>query len=245
MTDHFSQLSAVEFLYSEVRAGILRGEYKPGSVLRQEDIARKFQVSRVPLREAFSKLDAEGFLALRPRRGYAVISLNPDEIEEIFDLRMVIESHAGQIATVRRNESDVEAVNRIIATMEALDAAAADYFTRWCDLNREFHERLIKPCARERLLKLLMQLRDIVEPYIRLEMTMTGHSRDADVDHREIAAAFAAGNAALVGSLCASHCGRTAVRLLGAIKSGKMQADGADRRGVERAAGVRRSRKNG
>lgn len=241
MTYQFPQLSVVEFLYSEIRAGILRGEYKPGSVLRQEDIARRFQVSRVPLREAFSKLDAEGFLALRPRRGYAVISLNPGEIEEIFDLRMVIESHAGQIATTHRTEADVADVNRILARMEGLDAAAPDYFTQWCDLNREFHERLIKPCARVRLLKLLMQLRDIVEPYIRLEMTMTGHSRDADTDHREIAAAFADGNPALVGSLCASHCGRTAARLLRAINSGKLQLNGGD----AGQANGRRARRDG
>src|SRR5258708_16162880 len=103
MTYH---VSVVEFLYAELRSGILKGEYKPGSVLRQEDIAQKFEVSRVPVREALSKLEAEGFLALRPRRGYAVISLNPDEISEIFDLRMIIESHAGQIATKHRSEAD-------------------------------------------------------------------------------------------------------------------------------------------
>lgn len=215
--DLSSHVSVARALYDRIKENILSGRYRPGAVLRQEDLAQQFSVSRVPLREAFSKLEAEGLLSLRPRRGYSVISLNPDEIAEIFDLRMLIEAHAGQVATKNQTREDIDEVNALLARMLGLDPDAATYFTEWCSLNRAFHERLIRSCKRPFQLKLCLQLRDRVEPYIRLETLMTGHAREADVDHREIAAAFARGQAELVGHLSAAHVGRTAARLLNAI----------------------------
>jgi len=212
-------VSVVDSLCTEIRKMILHGKYPPGTVLRQEEIASQFEVSRVPLREAFSRLEAEGYLRLRPRRGYSVASLNPEEIAEIFDLRMVVESHAGQIATLNRTAQDVKEVKAIAASMEGLDPASPDYHMRWCDLNRDFHERIIQCCHRPRLLKIALQLRDQVEPYVRLESSMTGDSSEPDLDHREMLKAFEQGNAELMGALSAAHCGRTANRLLDSLRN--------------------------
>lgn len=211
-------VSVVDSLCVDIKKSILSGKYPPGTVLRQEELAQQYNVSRVPLREAFSRLEAEGYLLLRPRRGYSVASLNPEEISEIFDLRMVIESHAAQIATLNRTQDDIRAVEDVVARMEALDPALSDYHGQWCDLNREFHEALIRPCRRPRLLKIALQLRDNVEPYIRLESAMTGSSSEPDRDHREIVQAFAEGNAELMAALSAAHCGRTANRLLRSLR---------------------------
>lgn len=229
-------MSVVGSLCEEIRSNILRGKYKPGTVLRQEELAQQFEVSRVPLREAFSKLEAEGYLLLRPRRGYSVSSLNPEEISEIFDLRMLLESHASQIATRNRTQEDVEAVQKIVADMEALDPNAPDYHETWCDMNRDFHERLVRPCGRQRLLKILLQLRDNVEPYIRLESSMTGDSAEPDHDHRDVVAAYAAGNAELVGTLSAAHCGRTATRLLRSLQASADAEGGANDQSPPRRA---------
>lgn len=220
-------VSVVDSLCTEIKQKILHGEYLPGTVLRQEEVASQFNVSRVPLREAFSRLEAEGYLRLRPRRGFSVASLNRDEIAEIFDLRMVIESHAGQIATMNRTAQDVKDLKGICAEMEALDPKEPDYHTRWCDLNRDFHERIIQCCRRPRLLKIALQLRDQVEPYIRLESTMTGDSSEPDLDHREMLKAFEQGNAELMGALSAAHCGRTANRLLDSLRNAQ-KANGED-----------------
>lgn len=217
-------VSVVDSLCVEIRKSILTGKYPPGTVLRQEELAQQYSVSRVPLREAFSRLEAEGYLLLRPRRGYSVASLNQDEIAEIFDLRMVIESHAAQIATLNRTPEDIRAVEEIVGKMEALDPALPDYHGQWCDLNREFHERLIRPCARPRLLKIALQLRDNVEPYIRLESSMTGSSSEPDRDHREMLQAFTEGNGDLMGALSAAHCGRTANRLLRSLREAEIDS---------------------
>jgi len=201
-------------VYDGLRAGILSGRYAPGMVLRQEDVARQFQISRVPLREAFSKLEAEGFLTLRPRRGYAVTSLLAAEIAEIFELRTVIEGHAGRLAALRQRPGDVEALEALIARMDMLDPVYPSGLSQWCLLNRTFHECLLAICRRPHLQRIALQLRDQVEPYVRLELGMTGDVAEAGRDHDEIACAFRAGDAELVGELCAAHCSHTARRLL-------------------------------
>ena len=73
-----------EAVHSRLRRGILTGAYRPGALLRQEELARRFGASRVPLREAMTRLEVEGLVVWRPRRGYAVLSLEPSEIIEIF-----------------------------------------------------------------------------------------------------------------------------------------------------------------
>src|ERR1700737_928702 len=84
--------------------GILSGAFPPGLVLRQEELSRRFGASRVPLREAMPRLEVEGLVVLRPRRGYAVRSLERSEIREIFELRAVVEEHlAGGGGVVTEN----------------------------------------------------------------------------------------------------------------------------------------------
>ena len=102
--------SLPETTYSWLRESIQSGALPPGSELRQERIAKKFGISRVPIREAMSRLQAEGLVELRPRRGFAVKSLDVAQIVEIFELRMVIEEHAMMTATVMRSERDVAEV---------------------------------------------------------------------------------------------------------------------------------------
>src|SRR5262245_11735063 len=79
-------------IYRHLRHDILNGFFDPGQLLRQKGRARRYKSSRVPLREAMSRLEADGLVVLRPRRGFAVISLDVPEIVEIFELRMAVEA---------------------------------------------------------------------------------------------------------------------------------------------------------
>lgn len=205
-----------EVLHQRVRLDILNGVLKRGQVLRQEELARRFNVSRVPLREAMSRLEAEGLIVLRPRRGYAVMSLDEADIIEIFDIRAVLEEHAGHVAALARTPEDVDDVAKLLQRMETLDLHAPDQFAEWFRCNREFHARIIRSSRRNRVAQLARSLLDAVEPYIRTaaQHRIKGHARDADSEHRELFNAFRAGDAQGLAQICRRHVENSAQRVL-------------------------------
>jgi DNA-binding GntR family transcriptional regulator len=166
-----------------------------------------------------SRLQAEGLIELRPRRGFAVKSLDVAEIVEIFELRMVIEEHAMVTATVMRSERDVAEVEAILNRMGELDKTGSTYLSEWPELNRQFHVRLIASANRERLSKIVANLSDAVEPYIRLESHLTGEVEQAELQHLAIFEAFRLGDAERAGRLSRDHCASTMYRLIGNIKN--------------------------
>ncbi len=217
--------SLPRMLYEQLRGSILVGALQAGQVLRQEELARRFKVSRVPLREALSQLEADGLIESRPRRGYAVTALDPAEIVEVFDLRMLIEEHAGRVAAHSRTPADIADVERLIVAMEQLDPRASDYRSRWTLLNYEFHLRIIESTRRKRLSRIAGTLRSTVEPYVSVEIDLTGNAEAAAREHREMLEALRAGDADGLAELSRQHVESTAKRLLKGLRAKAVAAD--------------------
>jgi DNA-binding GntR family transcriptional regulator len=222
-----THVSLPETVYREVRRAILNGVLQPGQILRQEELARRFGVSRAPLREALPRLEAEGIVVLHPRRGYSVVSLDPDEIEEIFELRTLIEERAAFLATMRRQRSDIDALSDLLERMVAIEPHDPTDIARWSELNFEFHDRLFAAAGKRHFRRLVGSLRTAVEPYIRVEVHMTGELDEAQREHVELLEAFAAGDASRVARLTREHCEHTARRLLQGLAD--RDADGGAR----------------
>lgn len=210
-------LSLPEQVYQRLRAGVLQGEFPPGQFLRQEELAQRFGASRVPLREAMTRLETEGLLELKPRRGYAVISLEKSEIQEIFALRAIVEQHAGAAAALHRVERDIKEVKTILNKMEKLATSTLEKTNQWLELNSIFHARIFACAGLKHVTRVANILRDMVEPYIRIEITLTMDVTQAQVEHRQIFEALSAGDAELLGRLCKEHCEHTAERLIKAL----------------------------
>jgi len=215
----FGAPSLPRVLYEELRSRILVGSLQAGQVLRQEEIARWFNVSRVPVREALSQLEADGLIESRPRRGYAVTELDQADIVEVFDLRMLIEEHAGHVAAMSRTPADIVEVETLVIAMEQLDAKAADFRNRWTLLNYEFHLRIIESARRKRLTRIAGTLRSTVEPYVSVEIDLTGNAEAAAREHREMLEALRAGDADGLAELSRQHVESTAKRLLKGLRS--------------------------
>jgi DNA-binding GntR family transcriptional regulator len=209
--------SVSETLYGRLRDGILSGDFPPGRVLRQEELSRRFGASRVPLREAMTRLEVEGLIVLRPRRGYAVLSLEPAEIREIFELRSVVEEHLAGIAAKTRTEKDVADVLQSLSRMERIAAKTPNQTDKWLDANSEFHARLLAAAHRRHAGRFAGMLRDQVEPYIRVEIGLTKEVMQAEDEHRQMYDALEAGDASRLRRLCRQHCENTASRLIKAL----------------------------
>ena len=225
-------VSAQQATHAKLRAMIFSGELLAGQPLRQEEIARQLGVSRLPVREALSRLAIEGLVELKPRRGFFVTSLNADEIEDIFDMRAMLEERAGYLATENRTDADADELDEIV---KALDGAilTAIAFDTWADLNLRFHTRLYRSCARKHLCRQIDLLRDTVAPFIRILASQEGELRRSQNEHRQMAKLFRAGDASGVGKICREHCAYTA---RGLVKQLRMAVDAGKQNDGPKAA---------
>lgn len=208
-----------QVIYESVRKAIVDGVYQPGESIRQESLAKKFAVSRVPIREALSRLEADGLIVLRPRRGYLIKELDESEIAEIFELRAVMEEHAAHVATKVRTPQDIKEVQALLVRMEAMSKGSLADAPQWVDVNREFHNRIFASSGRKHLCQAINNYRAWVDGYIRVEIGMTGKLSEAHRDHRQIVTAFKNGDADLCARLSREHCLHTCARLLKALKA--------------------------
>lgn len=215
--------SLPELAYRRIRASILSARLPPGSELRQEHLAKEFGISRVPVREAMNRLHAEGLIVLRPRRGFAVPSLTPDEIVEICDLNTLLEEHAAIVATRERTDADVVEVEQILEHMEALTLDDPDDLSTWQELAHRFHERLFASARRRRLQEMVSNLRDAVEPYMRLETDLVEHIAQSNLDHRQILDAFRAKDTHAAGRLSREHAENIKRHLVDSFAAGDAQ----------------------
>ncbi|OXR48343.1 hypothetical protein PuT2_12975 [Pusillimonas sp. T2] len=209
-------------IYKKLQSAIFNGLFKPGQALRQEDIAAYLGVSRSPLREALSRLEADGIVRSRPNRGYAVISLEAEQIEEVFDLRCLLETELARRAIVKRTEADIGKVYQIAHEMSALPQVAdPDSFAHWHDIHTSFHSALFEPSKCPRHLEAWRHSYNLVELYTRTESRLTGNVNQPQDEHIQLAQAFALGLVDKFVELTKNHSTHTRDRLLRVSASAK------------------------
>ena len=115
-------VTAQELVLASVRQAILSGVLSPGARLRQEELADVFGTSRIPVREALRALEYEGLVASEPHRGFTVTTLDADDVEEVNDLRILLESEAVRLALPLLTDEDLEELEGLFQAMQAATA---------------------------------------------------------------------------------------------------------------------------
>jgi len=137
-------------LTGPIRRGIITGDLTPGLRLQEEALAQKFDVSRVPIREALTRLEHEGLIRVEPRRGAFVVGLTATDVHEIYDVREMIETRAAQFAVERAGQSDLDRLQELIARMDS--AVQNQRFAEVAEPDVLFHRQLVAAAAHARLL---------------------------------------------------------------------------------------------
>jgi DNA-binding GntR family transcriptional regulator len=193
-------------VYEQVREAILNGELAPGTVMSQVALADELGISRTPLREALRMLQSEGLIDAEPNRRVRVAPMSPADLEDLWVIRVTLESEALLLSIPRMTPEDLAGLEGYMAEM-AHYAAAEDY-RRWVVPHRAFH-RALTAAAGKRLNVLLGQLFDYAERYRRLHIGH-GPSAWATAGHRDILDACKRSDRELGAKLLASHLARTA-----------------------------------
>ncbi len=136
---------------SVIREEILSGRLRPGERLVEVTLASTLGVSRAPVREAIKLLRAEGLVTEEPNRGACVISLDLDDVREIYDLRAGLEARAARLVARRRRPKDAAALRRILAELET--AASAGDVMSYASADIVFHITLVELAENSRLLE--------------------------------------------------------------------------------------------
>ncbi|HET6830695.1 MAG TPA: GntR family transcriptional regulator [Solirubrobacterales bacterium] len=172
-----------------LRRAVVAGELRPGDRIRQEEVAAELGVSVASVREALTVLEQEGQVRYAPRRGYFVAELDIADLEEIYELRRVLETRAARlalpmvdaVALVRMREAAADCV----LAADSADVAAE------LDANRRFHFALLDAPGRPHSMRLIRLLWDATEPYRALYYSAPEERQRSLAAHDRILAAVA------------------------------------------------------
>ena len=145
MTEAVPARSSAQDLCAAIRRQILAGEVPAGDRVVIERLARHHGVSRTPIREALARLHAEGLVEFEPNRGYRAARLPSDEdIDTLFEARLILEVGAVRFATLRIARQDIERLKALNTELgEGSYGPSYEDFQRFVEVNDEFHHTLI------------------------------------------------------------------------------------------------------
>ncbi|TMP38973.1 GntR family transcriptional regulator [Pseudoalteromonas rubra] len=168
-----------------IREKILCGEIKAGEPLRQAALADELNVSRIPVREALLQLEAEGLVNFEAHKGATVTRLSAEQIDEIFDLRAILEAELLSHSIENLTKRDLLEAEAILADLEeATDAGDTQLATG--KLNAEFHNKLYSRAERPQTRELVDVYSKNSERYVRMHILLAGGLKTAPEEHRTL-----------------------------------------------------------
>ena len=175
------QRSTPGLVADAIRLAILRGQLNPGQTLRQEELAKQFGLSRVPVREALRQLETEGLVVFYPHRGAVVARLSPEDIEEVFFIRITLETMLLRLAIPKLSDQDLR---RAQAVLEQTDHDPNPAHS--AELNWAFHEVLYLPACMPRMLSIVKTLHHHALRYHLVGFIALGFKEESQAGHRRI-----------------------------------------------------------
>lgn len=174
-----------QLVVETLREKILNGEIKAGQPLRQAALADELNVSRIPVREALLQLEAEGLVAFEPHKGATATELNVDQVDELFELRAMLESEL--LAASLPHISD-EKLQEATDILEKLDRALGkeNAANTWSELNSAYHNCLYSGAERPQTQDLVDTLNKNADRYIRMHLLWAGGISKAESEHNEL-----------------------------------------------------------
>lgn len=178
----------------ELRQGILAGRPAAGSPLRQDVLAAEFGVSRIPVREALFQLEAEGLVRIEPHKGAVVAGFDLAEIDDVFDLRVLLEPRLLARSLPRLGAADYDEAAGHDAAFS--DAIARHDVARWGELNARLHLDLYARAGLPRTLAVVSALLQSSDRYTRVQLQREAALARAQREHRKLIALCRGGHTA-------------------------------------------------
>lgn len=178
--------SLAQQIYGQLRKQILTCEIAPGQVISEPELASRFKVSKTPVREALATLRTEGFVRSFPRRGYEVTQVTLVDVDELLDVRILLEAAAAELACERITQMELSKLQRLAQV--SYDRKRSQSLRRFVGANRQFHMIIAAASGNGRLRDLLARQLDVLERAFYLGARLRDISAEMDNEHRRIVA---------------------------------------------------------
>jgi DNA-binding GntR family transcriptional regulator len=221
MDSNDQDVTLAEQVYQRLHHEILTCILAPGQVVSERELARRYETSKTPIREALAQTCHEGLMQRLQGRGYMVSPITIKDIRDLFDLRLILEVTAAERATQNPQQALIDQLNamsNISYKPDDLESHVAFLKT-----NRAFHLTLAQAAGNRRLLETLEELLNQMERLFHLGLRLRDSSQEMVREHREIVDALESRDAEKAREVITNQITRSRDRILEAVFKGELQ----------------------
>lgn len=192
-----------ELIFQYLRDAIVSGQMEPEDHLFEEELAKKFNVSRTPIREAIRKLELEGLVQRSPRRGVIVRKFSLDDVKEIYDIRSILEGYAAKLAAENIEPHEMEKLRSIMEEMKK-NILNGDK-TAEMENHKDWLLTVYAASKNSRLEQLLTDYADYLQFFRTVSLQNPGRSLETIKEHESMTRAIETGDGALAEKIAREH----------------------------------------
>lgn len=216
-------------VYREIKKDILSGIYRMGERLPVDDLAAQHDVSKTPVREALSALQHEGLVEIVPRVGYFVSHMTVKEVQDLFQLRLILEGASAQLAAEHIAEHELLELERIPCNWTFGDP---DSHLQYLQDNREFHLRIALATRNKHLADVVGRVLDKMQGLLLWELELRDRPEELADEHGQLLAALSRRDGSLARQVMEAAIEKMREAILQAIlKEGELSISPAGRSG--------------
>lgn len=192
-----------EVVTETLREAIVSGVLKPGERLMEIQLAEELGVSRTPVRESIRKLELEGFVVMVPRRGTYVADLSIKDINEVYEIRTVLDVLAAGLAAERITEDELEELERLLVQIS--EYVEQNNVEKLIEIDSQFHDVLYRASRNDRLVGIINNLREQFTRFRSISMQYPGRMKNTVEEHTRLVEAIAQRNPDLAQQIAREH----------------------------------------
>lgn len=205
--------------YERIRHDVITCVIAPGTEVSEAQLCALYKLGKAPVRMALNRLAHEGLLRAIPRRGYRVSPVTMQDIQDVFELRLMLEPSASRMAAGKVDAQRLRTLDEICR--DGYTPGDAKSTARFLEANKAFHVAIAQSTGNARLAQSIGQLLDEMTRLLHLGLGLRNRSQEMQHEHRALIKALARGDGATAERICRDQIEAARSMVLSAILTSK------------------------